>query len=215
MDEQTLPDLPEQTEDSAKAENSPPAPDRATTLHARIKEVYSWLETFVLTLLVLLLLVTFCGRYAPVDGGSMNLTLRHNDFVILSNFGYTPKQGDIVVVQSKTYGYDKPLVKRIIAMGGQTVTLDYENWLVTVDGVTLDEPYVFYREDEWMEDGNPYVQLSSETFIVPQGKLFVMGDNRNDSWDSRYTHIGYIDERLVVGHVLLRIFPFSAFGKVA
>ena len=149
------------------------------------------------------------------DGGSMNLTLRDKDFVILSDVGYTPKQGDIVVVQSQKYGYDRPLVKRVIATGGQTVTLNYEHWEVTVDGVLLDESYVFYREGERMNDGNLVTELEEETFTVPQGKIFVMGDNRNDSLDSRYSAIGYIDERLVIGRVLFRIFPLSAFGRVA
>ena len=207
MEEQKLPeyDFTEPKELSEESEQTP---------LALAREIYTWLETFAVTLMVLLLAVTFLGRYAPVDGGSMNLTLRHEDFVILSGVGYTPKQGDIVVVQSKGYGYDKPLVKRVIATGGQTVTLDYENWAVIVDGVLLDEPYVFYRSGEWMDDGNVYVELPSETFTVPQGKLFVMGDNRNDSLDSRYSAIGYIDERLVVGRVLYRVLPFSAFGRV-
>ena len=207
MEEQKLPEY-DSTEPAEQAEDTQPKP------LALAREIYTWIETFAVTLTVLLLVVTFLGRYAPVDGGSMNPTLRHEDFVILSKLGYTPRQGDIVVVQSKSYGYDTPLVKRVIATGGQTVTLDYENWAVTVDGVLLDEPYVYYRPDEWMNDGTVYSQEPTKTFTVPQGKLFVMGDNRNDSLDSRYAVIGYIDERLVVGRVLYRVLPFSAFGRV-
>lgn len=206
--------MEEQNQSEFESTQQEQAKDTQPKPLAVAREIYTWVETFAVTLLVLLLAVTFLGRYAPVDGGSMNFTLRHEDFVVLSGLGYTPKQGDIVVVQSKDYGYDKPLVKRVIATGGQTVTLDYENWEVTVDGVLLDEPYIYYRPYEWMEDGTMYSEEPTKTFTVPQGKIFVMGDNRNDSLDSRYAAIGYIDERLVIGRVLYRILPLSAFGRV-
>ncbi len=183
------------------------------TLHL-LRSIFGWIETFVLTLGVLLLVLTFVGRYAPVEGSSMNPTLQDGDLVLLSGLGYTPKQGDVVVVQSKSYGYEKPLVKRIIAKGGQTVTLDYENWRVIVDGVVVEEPYIL-KESDPMRTGDPYqTDLSPNTFTVPEGELFVMGDNRNGSADSRDPRIGYIDERLVIGKVYFRIFPWSSFGAI-
>ncbi len=197
-------------------EPAAPAPNDAAqnrTLNL-LRSVFGWVETFVLTLGALLLILTFLGRYAPVDGSSMNPTLTHGDLVLLSGLGYTPENGDVVVVQSKLYGYEKPLVKRVIAKGGQTVTLDYENWRVTVDGVVLEEDYIL-RTDGPMETGSP-LQTNREpyTFTVPEGKLFVMGDNRNGSADSRDPRIGYIDERLVIGKVYFRIFPVGEFGTI-
>ncbi len=187
------------------------SPSVAPKVHRAFQEAYGWLETFAVTLLVLVAIVAFLGRYAPVDGSSMSPTLTNGDLVVISQVGYTPAQGDVVVVQSKSYGYDRPLVKRIIATGGQTVTIDYDFWQITVDGTVLQEPYVL-RGYGPMETGDQPKGI--HTFTVPQGKLFVMGDNRNGSCDSRYRIVGYIDERLVVGKVLFRLFPFSAFGTI-
>lgn len=179
-----------------------------------LQSVYGWVETFVLTLGALLLLLSFVGRYAPVDGTSMLPTLKNNDLVVLSGLGYTPTQGDVVVVQSKKYGYKEPLVKRIIATSGQTVTLDYANWTVTVDGTVLQEDYIL-RQNGPMETGDPNRRWNEPyTFTVPEGKLFVMGDNRNGSADSRDPRIGFIDERLVVGKVYYRLLPFESIGKI-
>jgi signal peptidase I len=112
------------------------------------------------------------------------------------------------------YGYDEPLVKRIIATGGQTVTLDYEHWRITVDGTVLEEDYIL-KQTGPMETGDPYRKWDEPyTFTVPEGKLFVMGDNRNGSADSRDSRIGYIDERLVVGKVYFRLLPVDRFGRI-
>ncbi len=177
---------------------------------ARFKGLFAWVETFVLTFAVLLFLIIFVGRYAPVDGTSMFPALQNGDMVLLTNLGAEAQQGDIVVVQSQKYGYDQPLVKRVIATGGQTVTIDPEEWTVTVDGVLLDEPYILKSSIFQMATGNS----GKTAWTVPEGKLFVMGDNRNDSLDSRFTQVGYIDARMVVGKVFFRLFPLDAFGSL-
>ncbi len=105
---------------------------------------------------------------------------------------------------------NKPLVKRVIATSGQTVSIDYKNWKVTVDGEELIEDYINYIQGVEMED----LSFLPETFTVPEGKLFVMGDNRNNSRDSRYSEIGFVDERRVLGKVIVRILPLSSFGAV-
>lgn len=199
MEEQTLP--------------SPavdPAPDRSDFRDL----LFDWMEMFAVSLAVLLTVLTFFFRYVPVQGFSMQNTLQDKDLLLISDFLYTPKSGDIVVVQSKVYGYDTPLVKRVIAVGGQTVQIRYDTWEVTVDGKKLDESYVL-REPGMMH-GTDYLETENRisTFTVEEGKLFVMGDHRNDSLDSRRRQVGMIDARNVVGKVRLRLFPFRSFGVV-
>ncbi len=205
LEQQELPNEEELQEAQAQDASAPNKP-----AFSRFKGLLAWVETFVLTFAVLLFLITFVGRYAPVDGTSMTPTLQNGDMVLLTNLGAEAQQGDIVVVQSNRYGYEQPLVKRVIATGGQTVTIDPEAWTVTVDGVTLDEPYILKSAIFQMAAGNS----GKTTWTVPVGKLFVMGDNRNDSLDSRFYQIGYIDARMVVGKVFFRLFPFSSFGSV-
>ncbi len=107
-------------------------------------------------------------------------TLEENDVLIISNLFYTPKQGDIVVFESDVTGYDRPYVKRIIATEGQTVNIDFNNWIVYVDGKPIDEPYV--RQVTAPMDSSVFIQYP---YTVSEGCVFVMGDNRNYSTDSR------------------------------
>ena len=151
-------------------------------------------------------------RHSPVVGTSMVPTLHNKDLLIVSQFMYTPKAGDIIVCQSETYGLETPLVKRIIATGGQKVSIDYKNWTVTVDGVTLNEDYI--NRPTASETDQPIMKPSDwlpSEFTVPEGYLFVMGDNRNGSTDSRSSSVGFIDERYVMGKVAVKIFPFKDF----
>ncbi len=172
------------------------------------RNVFFWVETFVLTFAILLALITFVVRYAPVEGSSMANTLQNEDIVLITRFGEI-EHGDIIVVQSENYGYDRPLVKRVIAKGGQTVKIDPDTWEVYVDGVLLDEPYV-KKENRPM-----HLYNGRSEWTVPEGKLFVMGDNRNGSLDSRSSEIGFVEERLVMGKVFFRLFPVTDFGRVA
>ena len=116
--------------------------------------------------------------------------------------------------------FGNPIIKRVIATGGQEVEIDFENWTVKVDGVTLEEDYINRDIDYDGINDDRYVWMSSPTgervvrFTVEPGKLFVMGDNRNHSTDSRDPSVGLVDERQVLGRVLLRLFPLNVFGAV-
>lgn len=210
-------DLPEEnTEntDIAEAEDipTPEEPDSETPPTAEekpsaLKNAFEWVEMFAVYFAVGIAVLMLFFRHCPVNGESMMHTLNHKDMLILSTFNYTPENGDIIVCQSETYGLDRPLVKRVIALGGQTVRIDYEKWTVTVDGVTLDEDYIWKWEDRVMLQSN---YLPNE-FTVPEGFIFAMGDNRNNSKDSRDAGIGFIDERYVVGKVAVRVLPISDF----
>ncbi len=168
-------------------------------------EVYDWLQCIVTALLVCVLVFVFLARMIGVVGSSMVDTLHEGDRIIISNLFYTPKQGDIVVLLKESLREDA-IVKRVIAVEGQTVDIDFENGIVYVDGVALDEPYI-YEPTFTAEDFDGEV-------TVPEGCVFCMGDNRNGSTDSRDSRVGMIDTREILGRVILRVFPFDVFGKV-
>ncbi|MBP1736672.1 MAG: Signal peptidase [Oscillospiraceae bacterium] len=170
------------------------------------RDLFFYLQNLVYFMLFLILIFTFVGRIIGVDGPSMMPTLHDGDLMILQNICYTPKQGDVVVLTKESFN-ESPIVKRVIAVGGQTVKIDYDTNTVYVDGVALDEPYI---KEAMVDKGSGW----TTEVTVPEGSIFVMGDNRNDSSDSRYPLIGTIDERCVIGHVLCVIFPFSDFGVV-
>ena len=170
-------------------------------------DLFFWLQALVMALVVLILLFTFVGRIISVDGSSMLPTLHDKDMMLLRSIGYTPKQGDVVVL-TKDFSYyeDSPIVKRVVAVGGQHVRIDYEEHEVYVDGEPLDEPYILERMRE------PGGALSITELVVPEGSVFVLGDNRNDSSDSRHYELGAIDTRYILGEAIMVLFPFRNFG---
>ncbi len=161
-------------------------------------ELYDWIQCIVGALVAGILIFMFGIRVVNVKGSSMRPTLHDADMILTTNLFYTPKAGDVVVLQTDTYGPD-PLVKRVIATGGQTVDIDFETGVVYVDGNALDEPYT--AEPTTVRDA------FEGPVEVPEGCLFLMGDNRNHSTDSRHATIGMVDERCVIGKVLFIVFP--------
>lgn len=169
------------------------------------REVYDWIQCIVVAIIVCVLLFSFCLRLVDVVGESMLPTLEAGDKIIVSDLFYKPKQGDIIVFRKDEYR-DQPLVKRVIAVENQTVDIDFERGIVYVDGEPLDEPYIAEPTTE-RQDFNGRV-------TVPEGCVFVMGDNRNHSTDSRYSTIGMVDERCIIGKVYITLFPLKNFGSV-
>ena len=171
-------------------------------------DLYFWLQALVAVLTALILIFTFVGRIIVVDGSSMEPTLYHGDLLLLQSVGYTPKQGDVVVLTKEFEDADGPIVKRVIATGGQHVVIDYDAGTVTVDGEVLDEPYIKEAMVRPPEE-------SITDILVPEGSIFVMGDNRNHSSDGRNVTLGAVDERYVLGRALGVIFPFGNFGAIS
>lgn len=195
------PELTEQEDQFAKGKRKK-KPGETLTMG---QELYQTLQSLVWIVLAVIFLFTFVMRIIVVDGESMENTLFHGDVVLVRSIGYTPEQGDVVVLTKTTFR-EQSIIKRVIATEGQTVDIDYASSTVYVDGVALDEPYI----KELMQvpvygDGISHV-------TVPEGCIFVMGDNRNNSSDSRDSRIGVVDVRCVIGQAVMLIFPFSDLG---
>ena len=178
----------------------PEAPKTETTMRG---EIYDWMQSLVFALIICIIVFVFFFRIVDVAGDSMNPTLIDGDKLVVSDILYTPKQGDIIIFRKDEY---KPeaLVKRVIATEGQTIDIDFDRGRVYVDGELLDEPYIAELTKNQLDFQGPQT--------VPEGCVFVMGDNRNASSDSRKAEIGMVDERLIVGKVLLRVFPLDSIG---
>ncbi len=188
--------------------------------HAVAQTLFFWLQALTVVLIVVILIFVFIGRIITVDGSSMLPTLENGDVLILHSIAYTPSQDDIVVLTKEFAGYtDRPIVKRVIATEGQTIRIDYKNDTVYVDDVALDEPYI-YESDLQLPRYDSKMTLSGDPedevyeLTVPEDCVFVMGDNRNNSTDSRYVDLSAIDTRYILGRVDLVLFPFSHFGLV-
>lgn len=156
-------------------------------------------------LIIVAILLTFVFRLVKVDGHSMMDTLYDQDRVIVTNFLYTPENGDVVVI-SHGAEYDTPLIKRVIAKEGQTVRVDAAKGQVIVDNVILDEPYI--------KELVTTAGQAENTITVPKGMVFVMGDNRNHSADSRDPKIGLIDVNDIIGKAQYVLFPFDRFKNI-
>ena len=177
-------------------------------------ELVDYAELFVIAVSIVLILFSVAFRTCTVDGDSMNKTLIDGQVIVVSDTFYSAKRGDIVVVHltddSGSSRNNKPLVKRIIGVGGDTVTVDYlsqTEMTVTVtdkngNTQTLKEKYVYL-------DPNVSASMIEGTYVVPEGSVFVLGDNRNNSLDSR--SIGVIDERRILGRAVFRLAPFTFF----
>ena len=163
--------------------------------------VLVYLHDFVFLMCVIVVVMLMVLRIVVVSGPSMNRTLIDGDYLLLlsNTFYRTPEQGDIVVASKAAFENGDPIVKRVIAVEGQTVDIDFEKGIVYVDGAALDEPYTL----------TPTNRFEGVTFplTVGNGYVFLMGDNRNESKDSRHPEIGLVDRREILGKAIFLIVP--------
>ena len=168
---------------------------------AKGRDLYEWVQSLVGSVLVVVAIFTFVIRMMGVDGHSMLNTLQHGDrlLVVNSMLYHDYKYGDIVILRKNGVFDDDPIVKRVIAVEGQTVDIDFAEGIVYVDGEALEEDYI--REPTYTAEGTEF------PLTVPEGSIFVMGDNRNGSSDSRDNRLGTVDTRDVIGKAAYLIFP--------
>ena len=174
--------------------------------NAAASGAYEWVRSLVCVVVPLLLVFTFLARIVMVDGSSMRETLQDRDILLVLNGPlcgeYAP--GEIVVLQKADFNDGRPIVKRVIAVAGQTVDIDFAAGVVYVDGAELAEPYILERTH--LAEGVSF------PLTVPEGCLFVLGDNRNHSDDSRNPALGVVDGRRVIGRALGVLFPGRTAG---
>lgn len=176
-------------------------------------EIFDWVDSVVFSVILMILVFTLVFRIVGIKGESMENTVLDGEKVIISDVFYTPKQGDIVVISRDYFNSlgqpvegSEPIIKRVIATEGQTVNIDFESGIVYVDDQPLDEPYTktpTNRQDD--------VQFP---LTVEDDCVFVLGDNRAISKDSRDSSIGLVNERYILGKVILRVYPFDRFGSL-
>lgn len=180
-----------------------PAHTAADASYKRAAGMFDWVQSVVVAIVVLAAVFTFVLRPVKVVGDSMLPTLTDGDWLLLSAFDADLERGEIVVsTQPNRTSSGEPVIKRVIATAGQTVDIDFAMGTVTVDGTVLNEPYIKDLTHRSFDVDFP--------LIVPDGTVFVMGDNRNDSLDSRTTRVGFINENYILGSVKMRIFPFES-----
>ena len=170
-----------------------------------VSNIYDIVSVVVSAVAVIAIVFTFITRVLVVSGASMNPTLNNGDTVAISSLKRSFDYGDIVIV-AQPNAMHKTLIKRVIAVGGQTVDIDSEKGIVYVDGKALDEPYV----NAPVHDRENF----EGKITVPKGSVFVMGDNRNASTDSRDARLGCVDTRYIMGRVYFTLFPVKNIGVV-
>ncbi len=189
----------------AKAEDG----TETVVLHKRgfVSGLFGWIHCLVTCVVLIVVLLVFFFRPVTVVGDSMGDTLAENDTIILTNFLYRPQQGDIVVINADSAsGESTALIARVIAVGGQSISIEEDKNRVLVDGKIIDEPYVKGETSTGIEWDVPST--------IPDGYVFVMGDNRESSVDSRYQSVGLVHESDIIGKAQFLVYPFDRISVI-
>lgn len=212
MEQQSMQNLEQEQKPEQKQE------EKKTSFLSDLAEV---LETVFVSIFIVVMLFAYVIRPVTVDGTSMNATLQDGDRLLMSDLLYTPKRGDIVIIDNdnsyilndkgdlvigKGLPTEKRLIKRVIAMSGETINIDFNTGEVSVDGTVLDEPYI---NNATIDNEGAFTY----PVTVPDGYYFVMGDNRQNSTDSRSNYVGFVPKDAVLGKAIFRISPDS-FGGI-
>lgn len=168
---------------------------------------FEWVEALITSLITVVILFTFLFRIVNVSGPSMLPNLKSGDRVVLASYSYKPHQGDVVVI-THTAKLNEPIIKRVIALENQVVNINYQTGIVSVDGAQLDESA--YIRNGITTQHSDY----SYPLTVPKGHVFVLGDNRSVSNDSRFSDVGMVDVRYILGKAQFIVFPFDRVGKI-
>ena len=169
-------------------------------------DIYEWIQSLMTALVICMAVFIFVVRIIDVSGSSMVPTLHDGDKMLVSNLFYTPHQGDIVVFKTDNYDPNRALVKRVIATEGQEISIDFDRGIVYIDGLPKEEDYIAELTRNKLDFIGPQT--------VPEGCMFVMGDNRNASTDSRKKEIGMVDQRMLLGRAYYVVFPVSDTGWI-
>lgn len=168
-----------------------------------LREMLEWIVTILIAVVIAMIIKNFIFNIALVDGSSMLPTLTHGDRLIVWRLGYEPKKGDIIVLQQEG---KNPYIKRVIATEGDTVDIDYDAHTVSVNGEILNEDYIL---EPTALRGDVMYPLT-----IREDHVFVLGDNRNNSSDSRISAVGQVAEKDIMGKATIRLFPFNKIGSV-
>jgi len=199
-------------------------PEKESRAKNGVSFLFDVLEMFAWSLFAVFLIFTFTVRLCRVDGSSMENTLFEGENLLVYSLGYTPQQDDIIVfhMTKPEVELEKTLVKRVIATGGQELKIDFNTAEILIDGILYEDSHAVFKgnggeemngylKNDLLYLGNPNYDPTTNTMslTVPENHLFVMGDNRNWSLDSRSRNVSFVDERCVLGKVLLRVSPFT------
>lgn len=201
---------------SAKDENSLPEDQPVSKKLVILSSIYDYVEIFAVAIVAVLFIFTFCARLCRVDGSSMKQTLNHEEMLITTNLFYTPQQGDIIVFHLSNDYYQEPLVKRVIATEGQIVEINLTSGVLKVDGEVYDDEHAYLSGGQYdlrLDFNKNYVyKANGNTYFaatVPKGCVFVLGDNRNGSSDSRTARVGFVDVDTILGKAVIKLSPFT------
>ncbi|MCL2086614.1 MAG: signal peptidase I [Oscillospiraceae bacterium] len=183
-------------------------------------DIYEWVETLFLPFVFIVLIMTFTARVSRVDGRSMEPTLHDNDYLIISNLFYEPDYNDIIVLQAvslhnEMFETGKPIVKRVVGLPGDRIYVDSIGGIVYRNNQpleTVERGGVIYEDGHMINDYTFSGEL--EVVVVPEDSVYVLGDNRMNSLDSRSPTVGTVNKNYIVGKAIYRILPFSYLGDL-